>query len=264
MLFNLQSAAGSEFIIGDMNLDGAVFALIHQTGAVSKIILFILFLISLFSWGIFIQKYIQFTMNRISIDKFKKLFNEKLRDRSPGDLIMVFSKNTGNILAKAALSGLLEIKEQLKVKRDKRINYDMNFYTNAYVRASNSEASDILSEFEKLLGILATAGSVSPFLGLFGTVWGLMSAFQALGLQGSVSIGAVAPGLAQALLTTAAGLITAIPAVICYNYLINAIRKMQNEMVAFNSQVQGLVERYLFVSRDNLAEGMKNEQQTDS
>lgn len=255
---NIALAAGTGG--SDMNLDSAVFSLIHQTGTVSKIILLILLIISIFSWGIFIQKYIQFTVNKLNIERFKKLFRTRLRDKSPGDLILIFSKAKNNVLAKASLSGLLEIKEQLKVKRDRRINQDLNFYTNAFVRASNSEASEILSRFEKSLGILATAGSVSPFLGLFGTVWGLMSSFQALGLQGSVSISAVAPGLAQALITTAAGLITAIPAVISYNYLVNTIRKMQNEMVSFNSQVQGLVERYLFVSRDNITESLKNVQ----
>ena len=255
---NIALAAGTGG--SDMNLDSAVFSLIHQTGTVSKIILLILLIISIFSWGIFIQKYIQFTVNKLNIERFKKLFRTRLRDKSPGDLILIFSKAKNNVLAKASLCGLLEIKEQLKVKRDRRINQDLNFYTNAFVRASNSEASEILSRFEKSLGILATAGSVSPFLGLFGTVWGLMSSFQALGLQGSVSISAVAPGLAQALITTAAGLITAIPAVISYNYLVNTIRKMQNEMVSFNSQVQGLVERYLFVSRDNITESLKNVQ----
>lgn len=258
MINDIMASARPDIVIGDMNIDGAVFSLIHQTGTVSKIILFVLLLISIFCWGIFIQKYIQFTINRMNIDRFKKLFRAKLKNKSPGDLIMIFSKTRNNVLAKASLSGLLEIKEQLKVKRDRRITQDLNFYTNAFIRASNSESSEILSNFEKSLGILATAGTVSPFLGLFGTVWGLMSAFQSLGLQGSVSISAVAPGLAQALITTAAGLITAIPAVIAYNYLVNTIRKMQNEMVSFNAQIQGLVERYLFVSRDNITDSLKN------
>jgi len=242
----------------DLNIDSAVFTLIYQTGRVSKIILLILLLISIFSWGIFIQKFLVFAINKRKIKKFKRLFQAKMRHKNPGDLIAIFSRTRGNILARSSLKGLLEIKDQLKVKRDKRVFQDMVFYSNAFQRAAQAEIAEILGSFERAIGFLATAGSVAPFLGLFGTVWGLMSAFQALGLKGATSIGAVAPGLAQALITTAAGLFTAIPAVISYNYLVNTIRVLQNEMLAFNAQVQGLVERFLFVSKEYLTERIKH------
>jgi biopolymer transport protein TolQ len=90
---------------------------------------------------------------------------------------------------------------------------------------------------------LATTGSVTPFIGLFGTVWGVMDAFTGLGAAGSASLRAVAPGIAEALITTAAGLFTAVPAVIAYNHFLHDIKDLGARMDGFTMEVAALIEK---------------------
>lgn len=100
-------------------------------------------------------------------------------------------------------------------------------------RALETAAQEELARAERRLGLLATTGSVSPFFGLLGTVWGVMSAFLAMGLHSSASLAVVAPGIAEALITTIAGLAAAIPAVIAFNYFQGRVRGLGDELEAF-------------------------------
>lgn len=106
-----------------------------------------------------------------------------------------------------------------------------------------------IAHLERYLIFLATTGSVTPFIGLFGTVWGIMDAFAAIGSAGSASLGAVAPGIAEALVTTAAGLAAAIPAVIAYNAFLNRVKAFATKMDLFALEFLGLAERVLMKSR---------------
>jgi biopolymer transport protein TolQ len=98
------------------------------------------------------------------------------------------------------------------------------------------------------LSFLATTGSATPFIGLFGTVWGIMASFQEIGLRGSASLAVVAPGISEALVATAAGLAVAIPAVVFYNYYNNELTNIENDMQGFSADFLNLVERD-FLSR---------------
>jgi biopolymer transport protein TolQ len=100
-----------------------------------------------------------------------------------------------------------------------------------------------LSVLERSMSWLATTGSVTPFIGLLGTVVGIIDAFQGLGFEKTASIQAVAPGIAEALVTTAAGLFAAIPAVIGYNQFIHRIREVASEMDDFSTELLNMVER---------------------
>ncbi|MFQ5804461.1 MAG: MotA/TolQ/ExbB proton channel family protein [Candidatus Methylomirabilales bacterium] len=100
-----------------------------------------------------------------------------------------------------------------------------------------------LSQMERHLTFLATTGSVTPFIGLFGTVWGIINAFVGIGAAGSANLGAVAPGIAEALIATAAGLAAAIPAVIGYNYFVNRIRGIGTRLDLFTMELTGVAER---------------------
>jgi biopolymer transport protein TolQ len=100
-----------------------------------------------------------------------------------------------------------------------------------------------MSELESLVPFLATVGSTSPFIGLFGTVVGIMASFQEIGLRGSASLATVAPGIAEALVATAAGLVAAIPAVIAYNYFSNRIRVLAGEMEIFSNDFLNIIRR---------------------
>jgi biopolymer transport protein TolQ len=97
---------------------------------------------------------------------------------------------------------------------------------------------------ESALGFLATTGSVSPFIGLFGTVWGIMDTFRSIGARGSATLAVVAPGISEALIATAAGLAAAIPAVVFYNYFQNSIRGIAMEMDGFASELLNILERH--------------------
>jgi biopolymer transport protein TolQ len=102
-----------------------------------------------------------------------------------------------------------------------------------------------ISLLERALMFLATTGNITPFIGLFGTVWGIMDAFHGIGVTGSANLGAVAPGIAEALITTAAGLAVAIPGVIAYNYFLNRIKVVATRMDLFGLEFLGTAERII-------------------
>jgi len=108
-------------------------------------------------------------------------------------------------------------------------------------RAVNVE----LTGLGKALPFLATTGNTTPFIGLFGTVWGIMNAFRGIGLRGSANLAVVAPGISEALIATAAGLAAAIPAVVAYNYFTNKVRILESEMHNFSADFLNLIERDL-------------------
>jgi len=107
-------------------------------------------------------------------------------------------------------------------------------------RASDSESSKL----ESFLSFLATTGNASPFIGLFGTVWGIMNAFRGIGTKGTATLAVVAPGISEALIATAAGLAVAIPAVIFYNYYLNKVKVISLETDDFVSEFLNIIERY--------------------
>jgi len=109
----------------------------------------------------------------------------------------------------------------------------------ALLKASNKE----ITRLEKMMNILATTGSVTPFIGLFGTVWGIMDSFNQMGITKSASLVTVAPGIAEALIATAAGLFAAIPAVIAYNYFLHRIKDLITEIEDFSIEFLSIAER---------------------
>lgn len=115
----------------------------------------------------------------------------------------------------------------------------------AVERAIRQEGAQQVHRFEKALSFLATTGSTAPFLGLFGTVLGIIRSFHEIGLRGSASLATVAPGISEALVATAAGLAAAIPAVVAYNFFVQRIRGMASEMDEFTTEFFNLVERQL-------------------
>lgn len=112
-------------------------------------------------------------------------------------------------------------------------------------RAIRKAESQQIADLGKSLPFLATTGSATPFIGLFGTVWGIMASFHDIGMRGSASLAVVAPGISEALVATAAGLAVAIPAVIAYNYFANQLGDIENEMRNFSTDFLNLVERDL-------------------
>ncbi len=110
-------------------------------------------------------------------------------------------------------------------------------------RSLRKASIDQTSRMEKALSFLATTGNTTPFIGLFGTVWGIMEAFRGIGMKGSASLAVVAPGISEALIATAVGLGAAIPAVIAYNTFTSKVSVLRSEMETFSSDFLSLVER---------------------
>jgi len=193
-----------------------VIDLIKQTGVVAKAVLLILLFFSVFSWAIIFYKW--------KIFKNMKKENEKFFD--------AFLNSNG-------------AKELFSIAKRFELSPIASLYRGVFSEAygknpNNIEAivrkysSDEANKVESYLGFLATTGSTTPFIGLFGTVWGIMDAFRHIGLKGTASIATVAPGIAEALITTAAGLFAAIPAVIAYNYFTSQANKIINEVQDFS------------------------------
>ncbi len=116
-------------------------------------------------------------------------------------------------------------------------------------RALRKAVIDQTDRLERALSFLATTGNTAPFIGLFGTVWGIMESFRGIGLRGSANLAVVAPGISEALIATAAGLAAAIPAVVAFNYFVHRVAALRAEMDIFTSDFLIMVERQLFKRR---------------
>jgi len=204
---------------------------------------------SILSWSIIVRKWLTFKqINRHSHD-FISLFRRSAR---LSEVASACESYRGTPLAGIFSSGYHELNAQIQILQSKNnvdpsksslhpILQERNLV--GIQRALQRAAAAELSVLEKSMSWLATTGSVSPFIGLLGTVVGIISAFEGLGLQKTASIQAVAPGIADALIATAAGLFAAIPAVIAYNQFINRIKTIAAEMDDFSSEFLNLVER---------------------
>lgn len=229
------------FSVGDMIsllgmtlLAGPLANLIEQTGWVARAVLLILLGFSLFSWALIFQKLGRFGRVRSQTALFLRVFrsNSSLPDpRSIG--------NTGSPLEAVYAAGFRELEIQLKTAgpNGKIVS------PNAVMVAMQLASAEEVRKLERYMPWLATTGSVTPFIGLFGTVWGVMDAFTGLGATGAASLRAVAPGIAEALITTAAGLFTAVPAVIAYNHFLHNIRDMAGRMDNFALEVSARIEK---------------------
>jgi biopolymer transport protein TolQ len=200
-------------------------------------VLGLLLLFSLISWAMIFQKLNLFGRIRRESDQFLKIFRATKGVANPQGLV-----SAGSPFANVYASGYRELQSQLmptstaaapqKVKSMQAVSVSMQLASTEEVR-----------RVEKGMSWLATTASVTPFIGLFGTVWGIIDAFSGLGTAGSASLRAVAPGIAEALVTTAAGLLAAIPALIAYNYFLQLIRDLAQRLDTFAQEFAAQIEK---------------------
>lgn len=201
----------------------STFQLLMHVSFFAKLVLFALAVFSIGSWAVIVFKYDHLRTASKESDAFLAAFRSNL---SPQDLL-----KKANTLEMSPLANL----------------YKSAHHANRPTRKSRIERlirRHEALEAEKLhtyLAFLATTGSTTPFIGLLGTVWGIINAFQGIGATGSASLAVVAPGIAEALVTTAAGLAAAIPAVMAYNYFLNWARKITVQMEDFSEELQDSV-----------------------
>ncbi len=187
--------------------DLSIFSLFLRADPVVKLVIFGLFISSIWSWAIIINKIKMIRKINNVTKKFEDLFwstssleglYTKTESKNDNPMIAIFNKS---------------MIEWLKIRNSKIKDRVENRLNNVLVNSINNE----ITKLEKNMIFLASLGSAAPFVGLFGTVWGIMNSFQAIGITKNTSLAVVAPGIAEALFATALGLIAAIPAVIAYN-----------------------------------------------
>jgi biopolymer transport protein TolQ len=213
-----------------------ILKLIADSSLMVRLILFLLLFFSVFSWAIIFFKRKTIRSASLHSKKFIKFFRESndLTEINKSAKKFKFSP-----LASIFQSGYKELAYLSKSGDKGRNTEKLESVNRALLRASNQE----ISRLERMMSFLATTGSVTPFIGLFGTVWGIMDAFHRIGIVRSASLDTVAPGIAEALVTTAAGLFAAVPAVIAYNYFLNRIKDQITEMEDFSLEFLSIAER---------------------
>ena len=218
---------------------GEVWQLLTNTGPVARLVLLMLFGFSILSWAIIFRKYRTFRAARQESLEFLKVFRQSKKLSE----IRAFCRTLKvSPLPEIFQSGYREIENQATMTENPgkpRIRS-----LEAVRRALQIGASAELGRLEQWLVWLATTGAVTPFVGLFGTVWGIIDAFHGLATAGTATLHSVAPGIAEALITTAAGLFAAIPAVIAYNIFLQRIKEFGTQMDDFALEFLNMTERY--------------------
>ena len=214
-------ALGAFILQAGVGVRASVPALVASSGLFAKFILLLLLGISVYTWAIIVERLRLYVRVQREDRDFLAAFRaaraeEPAPERHPASLLGRLARVGERALPLPAAGTAVAAGSYERAQR-----------------AMERAATDELARLERHVGFLATAGSVSPFIGLMGTVWGVMSAFLSIGAQGSASLVVVAPGIAEALITTVAGLAAAIPAVVGYNHLLTRLRAISNDGTAF-------------------------------
>ena len=219
-----------------------------HSGGVARAVLITLLLLSVLTWGLVLDRWqsvrkarrtgATFVASVMGRHDYTAAAQEVGR-HPDGAFKRIFLEGYNDL--KGQLDESMSLSDQAATQRIASIPKLLSEETlqRAFARAIDREITGL----ERGMAILATTASAAPFIGLFGTVWGVMDAFQAIGLSGSASLAQVAPGISEALVTTAVGLVTAVPALVAFNLLGRTIRVTRREMEFFASQAVGLAVR---------------------
>jgi biopolymer transport protein TolQ len=203
----------------------------------------VLIYFSVVSWAIIFYKLLQVHKANKESERFLAFFWQTKRFDAISSQVDRFANSPLSILFTEGYNELKKIGEKGEEKSDPKIFSTeiggVDNISRALRRATTSE----ITRLEKYLTFLATTGSTAPFIGLFGTVWGIMTSFKGIGETGSASLAVVAPGIAEALIATAIGLVAAIPAVMGFNHFQNRIRVLVAEMDNFSTEFLNIVQR---------------------
>jgi biopolymer transport protein TolQ len=224
----------------------SVADLVIGTGPVVQLVLITLAGFSVGSWGIILYKLVQVSRARRESDRFISIFWESK------NLAAIHTASVGlksSPVAQVFRAGYQELLHLTRAKRQAVGAESSGFSTDLggvenVTRAMKRQTNVELSKLEKGVPFLATTASTSPFVGLFGTVWGVMTAFMGLSAAHTSNIQAVAPGIAEALITTAFGIVVAVPAQVFYNHLATRARELSIEMENFTSEFLNIAERH--------------------
>lgn len=202
-----------------------IFFLISAASPVVKFVLLLLLLFSVISWAVIIFKAVEYARTRKQSRKFLDYFRNS---KNFSEINNYASLVKNSALARIFKLGYQEMSLQMGPQYSTS-GLNSESIERSLIMASSSE----IARLERLNGFLATTAAVTPFIGLFGTVWGIMDSFMEIGKVGNANLATVAPGIAEALIATALGLFAAIPAVIFYNLLLNKLKVLISTMEDF-------------------------------
>lgn len=220
--------------------DFSLISLFQRADWVVQSVIVLLLLASFWSWAIIIDKFFRFRRLRNQSNRFEDIFwsgksledlYDKLGQRPDHPMALMFAsamREWKRSAESGAITGAKIASVQERIGKVMRV----------------TEARE-LDRVERFLSFLATVGSTAPFVGLFGTVWGIMNSFQAIATQNNTTLAVVAPGIAEALFATALGLLAAIPAVVAYNNFINARDRMEVRLDGFSEEFQAILSRQM-------------------
>jgi len=218
---------------------GDIWQYLSSTGLVARIVLLILLFFSVFSWAIIFQKYRLFKRALSESMDFLHIFRQS---KKLSEIRSSCSMLKGSPLPEVFQEGYREIENQATVSENpgKPVIRSLE----AVQRSLQIGSTEELSRLERWMPWLAITAASTPFIGLFGTVWGVMDAFHGLGNAGTASLRSVAPGISEALITTAAGLFAAIPALIAYNLFVQKLKQFASMLDSFALEFLNMTERY--------------------
>jgi biopolymer transport protein TolQ len=220
------------------NADLSILSLITNASVLVQVVMAGLFAVSMVSWTLIFRKLFSLRAARKATERFEETFWQS------SELMPLFEKVSKDPVNSGPLARIFEagMREFQKTRQQKPS--DSNAMLDGSRRAMKASFQRELDELERGLSFLATAGSVSPYVGLFGTVWGIMNAFRGLANVQQATLSAVAPGIAEALVATAIGLFAAIPAVIAYNQYSHDIDRLANHFETFVDEFLNILQRH--------------------
>lgn len=214
----------------------SLFALISEASLLVKLVMLVLLLISMYSWTLIFKKRAELAQAVKDADHFEDKF------WSGNELNKLYEDISARPHASRGMEGIFEtgFKEFIRLKKNVP---DSSFVLDGTQRVMRISLAREVDQLEVSLPFLATAGSTSPYIGLFGTVWGIMNSFRALGEVQQATLAMVAPGIAEALIATAMGLFAAIPAVIAYNRYSHEVERLINRYDTFVEEFSSILQR---------------------
>ena len=210
--------------------DFSLWKLFLRADFVVKFVIILLIASSIFSWALIFDKYKLFKRINASTEEFEKKFWKAKSAESFNSNLPANSTDPATIIFKSAMNELIKTKRQSSAIQTARVERILEIATD----------NEKLRSIEKNFTFLATVGSTAPFIGLFGTVWGIMNSFQSIAISRNTSLAIVAPGIAEALFATALGLLAAIPAVVAYN-------KFNSDSKRYISKIDNFSKRFLSI-----------------
>ncbi|HBF43181.1 MAG TPA: protein TolQ [Desulfobacteraceae bacterium] len=243
-----------------------IVQMVMHAGPMVKFVIGVLLVFSIVSWAIIFVKFRLIRRAKYETEIFQEIFfeNKGLKGLYTECKDLEFSPIAGLFRAGySELNRIRRIQDSLISVKDYEGTNGKDFPRSRQTIMDNLRRSlkkatiDQSNRLERALSFLATTGNTAPFIGLFGTVWGIMASFHEIGMKGSANLAVVAPGISEALVATAAGLAAAIPAVVAFNYFTNRVWALKAEMEIFTSDFLSMFERQFFKERIVIKKGQE-------